>query len=116
MEAFSDHASFSVKCKTQRQIIVDFYQKRKSIKKALHHEFFGQLRVTSNQVYHVIAYIECADSHLQKKGSRAPQKSSKPNGKQVVKAIEIKIAPILSLPPMTDHTLLFHEYDYSERI
>ena len=69
---------------------------------------FGQLRVTSNQVYHMIALIECGKSHLQEKVARAPKRLSKPNGKQIAKVIEIKIAPILSLPPMRDHTLLFH--------
>ena len=77
---------------------------------------FGQLRVTSNQVYHVIAWIECGESHLQEKSTRALQKLSKSNGKQVVRAIKIKIAPILSLSPMRDHALFFINIFFSECI
>ena len=80
-----------VKNEIRRQIIMNFYQKNSDKGKSYMVDFFNKLDVSQVQVYRAITRVESGESHLQRKGGRAPRKLSAAQEKQVVKAMENNI-------------------------
>ena len=56
---------------------MSFYQKNEAKRKFYTLNFFEQFGVTNKQVYYVIAWRECGELYIQKKGKAALQKLSK---------------------------------------